>query len=59
MIAPMTDNPVAKDQLSAAHPFRGLGEPEYIAKAAVFLASDDASWITGVPLPVDGGFTAH
>lgn len=59
MIAPMTDQQDIKAQLSAAHPFGGLGEPEDIAKAAVFLASDDASWITGVPLAVDGGFTAQ
>lgn len=30
------------------HPFRGLGIPDDIARAAVFLASDDASWVTGV-----------
>ena len=42
------------DRLAATHPFRGLGEPEDIAKAAVFLASEDASWITGIPLVVDG-----
>lgn len=41
-------------RLSAAHPFKGTGQPEDIAKVAVFLASDDASWISGVPLPVDG-----
>ena len=39
-----------------AHPLHGMGEPDAIAKAAVFLASDDASWVTGVPLPVDGGY---
>jgi NAD(P)-dependent dehydrogenase (short-subunit alcohol dehydrogenase family) len=33
-----------------------LGKPEEIAKAVVFLASDDASFITGVELFVDGGF---
>lgn len=42
------------ERLAASHPFRGLGEPEDIARAAVFLASEDASWILGVPLPVDG-----
>ncbi|KAI9871562.1 MAG: hypothetical protein M1830_002751, partial [Pleopsidium flavum] len=59
MIASMTNDENTKEKLWAAHPFRGLGEPEDIAKAAVFLASEDASWITGVPLPVDGGFTAQ
>jgi NAD(P)-dependent dehydrogenase (short-subunit alcohol dehydrogenase family) len=33
-----------------------LGKPEEIAKAAVFLASEDSSFITGVELFVDGGF---
>jgi NAD(P)-dependent dehydrogenase (short-subunit alcohol dehydrogenase family) len=32
-----------------------VGEPEDIAAAVTFLASRDASWITGVTLPVDGG----
>jgi NAD(P)-dependent dehydrogenase (short-subunit alcohol dehydrogenase family) len=48
-----------REQVAAAHPFKGLGAPEDIAKAALFLASDDASWVTGVTLPVDGGYTAQ
>ncbi|KAF7187579.1 Dihydroanticapsin 7-dehydrogenase, partial [Pseudocercospora fuligena] len=35
-----------------------MGRPEDIAKAYVFLASDDAQWMTGVNMPVDGGFLA-
>jgi NAD(P)-dependent dehydrogenase (short-subunit alcohol dehydrogenase family) len=45
-------------KLTALHPLGRLGEPEDIASAAVFLASHEASWITGVALAVDGGFTA-
>ena len=35
-----------------------FGKPRDIGRAAVFLASDDASWITGSTLTVDGGWTA-
>jgi NAD(P)-dependent dehydrogenase (short-subunit alcohol dehydrogenase family) len=39
-------------------PLHRLGQPEDIAKAALFLASDDSSFITGHALVVDGGLTA-
>jgi NAD(P)-dependent dehydrogenase (short-subunit alcohol dehydrogenase family) len=41
----------------AEHKLRRLGRPEEIAAAAVFLLSDDASFVTGHALPVDGGYT--
>ena len=39
-------------------PLGRVGEPEDIARAALFLASDDAAWITGIELVVDGGAEA-
>ncbi len=46
------------DRLRAWYPVGRVGEPEDIASAAVFLASDEASFISGAVLPVDGGLTA-
>jgi 3-oxoacyl-[acyl-carrier protein] reductase len=44
-----------KQALIDNHPIRRLGTPEDIARAALFLVSDDAAWITGVVLDVSGG----
>lgn len=43
------------DEITRRIPLGRMGEAEEVAKAALFLASDDASYITGVTLPVDGG----
>ena len=47
-----------KEELQRRIPLGCFGEPEDVAKAAIFLASDDAGYITGVTLPVDGGWLA-
>lgn len=47
--------PAPKERLVADIPLGRLGKPEDVANAALFLASDEASFITGVVLPVDGG----
>ncbi len=46
------------EKLSTIYPLGRFGEPMDVAFTVVFLASDEASWITGITLPVDGGITA-
>lgn len=46
------------DNLVSLHPIGRLGEPIEVARTVLFLASDDASFITGISLPIDGGYTA-
>ena len=47
-----------EDELAAGLPLRRIGEPDDIADAAVFLASDNSRWITGTDVTVDGGLMA-
>ena len=51
-------NPGIQKALLDSTPLRRFGTPEEIAKAALFLASDDASYVTGAELAVDGGMSA-
>ena len=49
-------SPERRDKLAALHPLGRMGETEDIAPMALFLISDQASWITGQAIAVDGGF---
>lgn len=67
VIAPsLTDTPLAgkllaseekKEKMGERHPLKRVGTPKDIAKTAVFLLSEDSSWITGQILGVDGGMS--
>ena len=58
-----TDTPMISDEVKSAivalHPIGRISQPEEIAAAILFLVSPAASFITGVALPVDGGWTTH
>jgi NAD(P)-dependent dehydrogenase (short-subunit alcohol dehydrogenase family) len=58
----LPDEPGGAEYLEAIermHPMGRIGEPEEVAEAIAFLASDQASFITGAILPVDGGYLAQ
>ena len=52
------ENPGTLLNLPKIYPLGRAGKPEDVAYAVLFLASDEASWITGIVLVVDGGITA-
>ncbi|MBB5625242.1 SDR family NAD(P)-dependent oxidoreductase [Sphaerisporangium krabiense] len=56
--ARVAEEPAILDRVTTLYPLRRLGTPEDVAAACLFLASSDASWITGHTLTVDGGITA-
>jgi len=58
MIKPYLDDPQARKVLEDRLPLNRIGEPEDVANAVLYLASDEANWITGTILNVDGGKTA-
>ena len=58
-ILAQTPNPeAALRQRIAQIPLGRLGTPEDVAALALFLASDESTWLTGAAIPLDGGFTA-
>ncbi len=52
------DPAAARRERVAAHPIGRLGNPEDVGALAVYLASDESSWVTGAAFPVDGGYLA-
>jgi 3-oxoacyl-[acyl-carrier protein] reductase len=58
MIKPYLEDSHARKVLEERQPLNRIGEPSDVSNAAVFLASDDAKWITGTILNIDGGKSA-
>ncbi|MBL4756465.1 MAG: SDR family oxidoreductase [Rhizobiales bacterium] len=63
MLASQRDNPITQSELQALAdatiPMKRLAEPDEVAKVVLFLASSDASYMTGALVPVDAGYTAR
>ena len=49
----------SEEQVFAAEPMRRMGKPEEIAEAVLWLSSELSSFVTGLPMPVDGGYVAQ
>jgi len=58
-IAMKPDAQAERARRIAEIPIGRMGAPEDVAMMAVYLASDEASWLTGVSFPLDGGLTAY
>ncbi|MEZ4407989.1 MAG: SDR family oxidoreductase [Polyangiales bacterium] len=57
--AGLTTDPQARAMIEGLHPVKRLGRPEEVAAAVLFLCSDEASFVTGHPMLVDGGYVAQ
>jgi NAD(P)-dependent dehydrogenase (short-subunit alcohol dehydrogenase family) len=57
MAAPLMTNPDQLDPILSHYPIRRVGKPEEVASMVLYLASDEAAWVTGGTFPIDGGMT--
>ena len=57
MAAPLMANPAHLEPILAQYAIRRPGKPEEVAKMVLYLASDEAAWVTGATFPIDGGMT--
>jgi 3-oxoacyl-[acyl-carrier protein] reductase len=58
-LQPYLEDEKARKVMSATQPLGRIGEPEDVAHSVLYLASDEASWVTGAVLVIDGGSTAR
>lgn len=56
MTSSLLDTTEYQAHIKTVQPLKGVGTASDVARMAVVLGSDDCSWVTGVALPVDGGF---
>ena len=59
MTAPIYEDVDTRQEITAMTPWGEWGRVEDVAKCAVFLAGDDAAYVTGLPMVIDGGYTAQ
>jgi NAD(P)-dependent dehydrogenase (short-subunit alcohol dehydrogenase family) len=53
------DPEAAREAADAAHPLGHIGEPDDVAYAVLYLASDESKFVTGAEFVIDGGYTAR
>jgi len=58
MTQPIYDDPALRAEIENMTPWGAWGMPQDVGQCAVFLASEDAAYVTGLPLAIDGGYTA-
>jgi NAD(P)-dependent dehydrogenase (short-subunit alcohol dehydrogenase family) len=59
MAAPLMANPQMLEPILAQYAIRRPGTPEEVANMVLYLASDEAAWVTGATFPIDGGMTIY